>query len=189
MGNSQQTRIRIINAVYGQVAREGVEKVTIARIAAAAGLSEGIIYRHFENKSDLLKQAFLQICREINRRAASVDLTEKDLKESLSLLWNSFLDYLLENPDKLQYYVRFLHSGYCTREIYSFQVKLLSSVADLVEGKPGSFRQMQDELVWVFVLEPTLGLAVHVCEGRIVMCEEVRQEALGVLTRGLILEE
>ena len=62
-------------------------------------------------------------------------------------------------------------------------------MADLVEGKPGSFRQMQDELFWVFVLEPTLGLAVHVCEGRIVMCEEVRQEALGVLTRGLILEE
>lgn len=189
MGNSQQTRTRILEAVYKQVADEGVEKVTTARIAKAAGLSEGIIYRHFENKKDLLKQAFLQICREIHRRAASVDLCEKGLKESLSLLWNSFLDYLLENPEKLKYYDRFLHSGYCTKEIYSFQVKLLSSVAALVDGKKGKFREMQDELFWVFVLEPTLGLAIHVCEGRIIMCDEVRKETLGVLSRGLILEE
>ena len=55
----------IIAAVIREVARHGVNGSTIRSIAAAAGVTEGAIYRHFASKEELCNEAYSQIVTEM----------------------------------------------------------------------------------------------------------------------------
>jgi AcrR family transcriptional regulator len=55
--SSGDTKQRLTAATLEVVAREGVEGATTARIAAAAGLSQAALYKHFATRKDLLLAA------------------------------------------------------------------------------------------------------------------------------------
>jgi AcrR family transcriptional regulator len=54
---SSKRREQIVSAVLNLVADRGLEGVTITSIASAVGVTEAALYRHFENKGDILKAA------------------------------------------------------------------------------------------------------------------------------------
>lgn len=52
--NTEERRAQIIAGMLKAVAEHGYEKASIQRIAAAAGLSSGLIHYHFESKQAIL---------------------------------------------------------------------------------------------------------------------------------------
>jgi AcrR family transcriptional regulator len=50
-------RERILAAAVGQIAREGIDGVRIARIAMAAGVSTALVHYHFDSREALLAEA------------------------------------------------------------------------------------------------------------------------------------
>jgi AcrR family transcriptional regulator len=54
-------REEIVAATVRLVAKQGVTATPIRQIASEAGVTEGALYRHFENKDDLCQQAYQQI--------------------------------------------------------------------------------------------------------------------------------
>ncbi|GLZ89363.1 TetR family transcriptional regulator [Metapseudomonas resinovorans] len=56
---AEETRVQILDATERVFHEKGVSRASLAEIAAAAGVSRGAIYWHFENKSDLF-QAMLE---------------------------------------------------------------------------------------------------------------------------------
>ena len=54
------TRQKIINATANLIVEEGLDSARISKIAKRAGLTDGAIYRHFENKETLLKAEAFQ---------------------------------------------------------------------------------------------------------------------------------
>lgn len=58
MKNSGSTRDRIERQAIRLFASKGVRETTIKDIAAAVGVSEGALYRHFTSKDDLVWRAF-----------------------------------------------------------------------------------------------------------------------------------
>ena len=50
-------RERILAAAVGQIAREGIDGVRIARIAMEARVSTGLVHYHFETRDALLAEA------------------------------------------------------------------------------------------------------------------------------------
>lgn len=63
-GESQEapgTRERIETAALALFVGRGVDAATTREIAAAAGVSEGAIYRHFDSKDELAAEMFLKI--------------------------------------------------------------------------------------------------------------------------------
>jgi AcrR family transcriptional regulator len=50
-------RVQIIEAVLKVVAEHGVPSATVARIAAAAGVSEGTLYVYFASRDEMLTAA------------------------------------------------------------------------------------------------------------------------------------
>lgn len=54
---AQETRERLITAAAGCFADNGYEGTRVSEIAAAAGVSNGALYAHFESKADLLVAA------------------------------------------------------------------------------------------------------------------------------------
>ena len=58
MANRRKNRRQeIVAATVRLVARQGVTGASIRQIASEAGVTEGALYRHFENKDDLCQQA------------------------------------------------------------------------------------------------------------------------------------
>ena len=58
---ARSTRARIERAALDLFVARGVDAATTRDIAAAAGVSEGAIYRHFDSKDELASMIFLEI--------------------------------------------------------------------------------------------------------------------------------
>jgi AcrR family transcriptional regulator len=56
---TDKTKARIEEAAVGLFVRKGIAQTTTKDIAAAAGIAEGTIYRHFESKEALVDHLFL----------------------------------------------------------------------------------------------------------------------------------
>lgn len=69
-----ERRTQILEATVRVVARKGMDAASATAIAAEAGVSKGLIWHYFEDKSDLLKQAVVEAVRGIRDEVvASVD--------------------------------------------------------------------------------------------------------------------
>ena len=49
-----QTRQRLLEATFAQIAEHGYHNITVDKIAQAAGVSTGSAYRYFQNKKEML---------------------------------------------------------------------------------------------------------------------------------------
>lgn len=63
------TRQKILNAAANLIVEEGLDAARISKIAKRAGLTDGALYRHFDNKETLVIEVFRDITREIEDHA------------------------------------------------------------------------------------------------------------------------
>lgn len=61
---SRRTQARIIDAVVETVARHGISGTTLANVAAAAGVSQGVLIFHFRGKDALLAETLRRLIAE-----------------------------------------------------------------------------------------------------------------------------
>jgi AcrR family transcriptional regulator len=65
-------RAQISAAVRALIAESGLDAVTVARTAAAAGISVGLVQHYFRSKDDMLLHAFEEVSAEVAERVAAV---------------------------------------------------------------------------------------------------------------------
>lgn len=92
------SRARIRDAALGQFAEHGVEGATMRGIAAAAGVSLGLVQHHFRSKAALRQHCDEAVVeafrRRLTRRAADGSLGEPDLMAELYDTSGPLLRYL-----------------------------------------------------------------------------------------------
>lgn len=84
MERQASTRERLLDATERIIREQGIMAVTTKDIAREAGFAEGTLYRHFQDKTDLLLTVmaerisghFLQLIRELPGRAGQGDVVE-----------------------------------------------------------------------------------------------------------------
>lgn len=64
----EQRRRQIADAVSQLISRSGLDAVTVARTAATAGMSVGLVQHYFRNKDEMLLHAFREISARIRVR-------------------------------------------------------------------------------------------------------------------------
>src|SRR2546421_221637 len=60
-----QTRQRIVNTAAAEIRKNGIVASGLNELMAAAGLTRGGFYKHFESKSQLVAEAFAQAARQV----------------------------------------------------------------------------------------------------------------------------
>jgi TetR/AcrR family transcriptional repressor of nem operon len=53
----ERTRLRVLGEAAAAIRTKGAERVSVAEVMAAAGLTHGGFYAHFDSKDDLVAQA------------------------------------------------------------------------------------------------------------------------------------
>jgi AcrR family transcriptional regulator len=110
----EQRRAEVAAAVWRVVSRDGLEAVTVRRVAAETGMSTSVVSHYFADKDDLLRLAFRLVVErgrarvEAQARAGSAGRARALLVTGLPLdaerraearVWFSFLGLALTRPD------------------------------------------------------------------------------------------
>ncbi|HJQ45055.1 MAG TPA: TetR/AcrR family transcriptional regulator [Amycolatopsis sp.] len=90
------SRTRLITTAVTLLTEEGVEAVTLRRIARVAGMSHGAPLRHFAGRAELLSAVATEGFAELHTRGA--DLPEADPRKRLLAACRQYLGFALDNP-------------------------------------------------------------------------------------------
>lgn len=100
-----ERRAAIVQAAIRRFAMHGFRGTTTRELAAAAGVSEPVLYQHFSTKQDLYTAIVDHLIEEAHERfdqqARQVEPVASD-REFLQWLGESILAYYLEDPDRIR---------------------------------------------------------------------------------------
>ena len=94
---SEEKREAILAAATELVAALGTGAPT-AKIARAAGVSEGALFTYFETKDELLNQLFLSIESDLARAVLASDPADGGARERTQEIWSRAIEWGVANP-------------------------------------------------------------------------------------------
>ena len=95
------TRQKILNAAADLILEEGLDATRVSKIAKRAGLTDGALYRHFDNKDDLLAEVYLDIAREIEDYAKRFSQQKGTAEERFTGFLEDLFGSFLQQPERL----------------------------------------------------------------------------------------
>src|SRR5919198_857389 len=96
---AQERRRRIVDAAREVFARSGYEGASVEELAAQAGVTKPILYRHFAGKRDLYLAVLEDHLADLIRRLWVGLSASSDPRERLRVSIQSYFDYVDERPD------------------------------------------------------------------------------------------
>ena len=70
--HKERTRLRVLGEAAAAIRTKGAERVSVAEVMAAAGLTHGGFYAHFDSKDDLVAQAITHMFDAMHSRFLSL---------------------------------------------------------------------------------------------------------------------
>ncbi|WP_410877257.1 TetR/AcrR family transcriptional regulator [Nocardia sp. A7] len=87
----EQTRSILLHETRALFAAKGYAAVGLSEIVAAAGVTKGALYHHFDSKADLFRAVLSQVQEEVGAQVAAAADTEPDLWTQLTTGCAAFL--------------------------------------------------------------------------------------------------
>ena len=165
---------KIIQAMRNLLEDKGFETITIAEIAGEAGVTEGLIYKYFKDKRDLLhhvlKEHYEVFLAQIDRDLQGIDGALNKLKK---IIWSSIERYanhkvfariiLLEVRNSEKYF---------ETEAYALVRKFNSIVIGTIkEGMANG--EIRNDIPPAFIRNAIFGTIEHSCLNRVIFNEPV----------------
>ncbi len=123
----------IIAAAIQELARHGVNGSTVRRIAAAAGVTEGAIYRHFASKEELCDHAYSQIVAEMAEQKKVILASSDSVAVKLHNWVRVTYEYFDLYPEAFSYVLLTTHDfSPALQEIATRQGRLLMTLMEKV---------------------------------------------------------
>ncbi len=95
---SAQVQAHFVEAARALILREGVEALTIRRIAAEAGYTFASLYNHFEKLDELLWRTRFRMIDDLAQYLASAGRLDAASTEDIVGVFLSYADYFIERP-------------------------------------------------------------------------------------------
>jgi len=91
------SKLRIMEAAFKLIAKNGYEATSIAMIATTAGVSKGLLYNYFESKEALVKALVIEAMEESDNLVG--ELMDPDPRKALRNIFAWFFKEIRERPD------------------------------------------------------------------------------------------
>ncbi len=103
------TKAKIERAALHLFAENGIDGVSTKQIAAAAGISEGAIYRHFSGKEELARTLMLAIHIRLTELILVADESHEALENKIKFIVTHYCRIADEDWDLFQYHILHIH--------------------------------------------------------------------------------
>ena len=100
MYNAQETRKAILTAACHLFAQKGLQAVSVAEVAEAAGCSKGAFFYHFPTKAALIDTVFEACHRQLEDAAMEGVPEEPDIVSRFCIRCYNLTRFALEHPDE-----------------------------------------------------------------------------------------
>lgn len=146
----EQTRTKILRAAQRLFARKGYEGTTTRDLAAAAGVAEGTLFRHFSNKKAILIEVATQGWVEILTDLLT-ELSEMGSYKAVAQVMHRRMLHLRENADMLR--VCFMEAQFHPELRDRIQAEVITKMTDVAEAffqtamDRGVYRPMNPRIV------------------------------------------
>lgn len=108
----------LLDCAMKAVAENGLMSVSMQMVTKMAGTAEGLIYKHYGTKENLLLQCYLSLYEEI-RDCIEEEIGDphgidnrEDMFAFLEEIWKRYFTYLLRNRYKTLYFYEYRNSAY-----------------------------------------------------------------------------
>lgn len=105
-------RAAIKLATFEIVAEQGLSAIKMADIARRVGVSPSTLYVYFENKEDLVKTLFQEVLHDMVTHVVKDFDPGRPFKVNLKQIWETYLNYLVDNYLMLIFYESVKNSPY-----------------------------------------------------------------------------
>lgn len=92
-------RRALIDAAAGLAGREGVESVSLRRVAALVGVSHAAPYHHFKNKADLLFEVGEEGFRRLDAAMVRAARKGRDAEDRLEAMGRAYVRFATRHPN------------------------------------------------------------------------------------------
>jgi AcrR family transcriptional regulator len=124
----RNTRFDLREAAIRLGARDGIEAASIRTIAREAGVTEGAVYKHFQSKDDLIRDAYTTIVEEMIRDKSVLVKTDLPFKHAIRAWIKLTYENFDGNRDAFTYVLLMPHRMADTLgEVYTKQGQLFRS--------------------------------------------------------------
>ncbi len=129
---SEEKREALLAAASNLVASLGTGAST-AKIAEAAGVSEGTLFTYFATKDELLNQLFMEINNHLAETMLAPYPEAEAPRDQLRQIWNRLIDWGLKNPENRKAMRQLKVSDRVTAESRRHGKAVLSDARKMVE--------------------------------------------------------
>ena len=177
-------KLKIISAMRSLLEERTFESLTISEIAVTAGVTEGLIYKYFQDKRDLLhhvlKEHYEQFLIQIDRDLQGIDGALNKLKK---IIWSS-----IERYANHRVYARIIllevrnSEGYFQSEAYALVRQFNRLIIEIInEGIANG--EIRENLPPAYIRNAIFGTIEHSCLNRAIFNEAVStNEAARIVT-------
>jgi TetR/AcrR family transcriptional regulator, fatty acid metabolism regulator protein len=172
--NSPPGKLKIAGAMRTLLEDRTFESITIAEIAATAGVTEGLIYKYFKDRRDILhhvlKEHYQQFLVQIDRDLQGIDGALNKLQK---IIWSSIERYANHRVFARIILLEVRNSeGYFHSEAYALVKQFNRIIIGIInEGIAGG--EIRDNLPPAFIRNAIFGTIEHSCLNRIFFNEPV----------------
>ena len=173
----------LIQSAIHTISSVGIDNATTKLLATNAGVNEVYIYRIFDGKENLFKEAFTFVDRDFSAAILKflpmVYNKKHDIETRFKNLFELIWQYAINDKEKCSFFIRYYYSRYYTNEI-SNDRKII--YADVMKRFDTAFARGTDTW-WLFnhMLDVVFSSAVKVLRDEIVDSAQTQQNIFNLL--------
>ena len=180
------------------VAQGGLAAFSMRQVTKEIGVSEALIYRHYETKENLLFQCFQDVDRQIadlfKDETFPAIVTEKDLYEYIHGLWMRYFTFLVRNGYKTLYYFEYRDSFYyetvqtdgkCGMSQTHTYFKSFADIFEAISKEHHIFDKVSPDILLIYILDVTGVFATRIIRGNLAEDEQNFENIWQLIYSGL----
>lgn len=193
---SENKKSELIEACMKIVAEVGLSAFSMKKVTNYVGVSEALIYRHFETKDKLLYICFETVHRQIAGlfQTASVKLpqTEQEIRLSIYNLWMTYFTFLVQNDYRTIFYFEYRDSPYihAVRESdQEVQTTYFKNFVDIYYAYEQAFQissKTSEAHLWSYILDTSGIFAKRIIRGELPNTKESYEIIWRLISGGIL---
>ncbi|MEX2224329.1 MAG: TetR/AcrR family transcriptional regulator [Candidatus Rokuibacteriota bacterium] len=167
LGVAPLRREQIVRATIRCLARDGYAALTMKRVAAEAGVSQGILHYYFRDKAAMLAAAALRVTADLDRRVATEARGARDARGRLRAVIRACLRTAADDRDFWTVFIEFWGEAFHDRRLATVNRRAYARARRLIGASLtagialGQFRPVDVEEAAAVTLALLDGLALQ----------------------------